>query len=377
MSSRIGAIDFWRGLVLIAILVDHVPGNGLEYATPRNYGFSDSAEAFVFLSGLSVGAVYLPRARRLGAFAVGRACLKRALKLYGVHLSITAAALAIFFSAFSLTGIYDLILPHGRWALFDDPGRAASGIAVLSHQLGYFNILPLYIALMVWAPLVVALSLSRPRMALAASLGIYAAARYFDLNLPNWPDEGRWFFNPFAWQLMFTCGVAAAARGLETPRGGAGAVSACLAVALGAAFVVTDGFGFSEGLRAEVWSRFDLGKQNLGLARILHFFALAYLAAAFSQSIEGRFGRFAELLRVIGRHSLPVFAVGSILAALGQTAMTIGAAWGSSEATQAFGAAYTLTAVVVSHALARRLDSGAPLWRPGGVGRDPVAVPAA
>ena len=49
-SSRVGAIDFWRGLVLIAILVDHIPGNGLEYATPRNFGLSDSAEGFIFLS---------------------------------------------------------------------------------------------------------------------------------------------------------------------------------------------------------------------------------------------------------------------------------------------------------------------------------------
>ena len=71
-SSRIGSIDFWRGGVLIAILVDHIPGNVLESLTPRNFGLSDSAEAFVFLSGLSVGLVYLPRARRQGFESVAR-----------------------------------------------------------------------------------------------------------------------------------------------------------------------------------------------------------------------------------------------------------------------------------------------------------------
>ena len=54
-THRVEAIDFWRGLVLVGILCDHIPGNLIEKATPRNFGFSDSAEAFVFLSGFSVG----------------------------------------------------------------------------------------------------------------------------------------------------------------------------------------------------------------------------------------------------------------------------------------------------------------------------------
>ncbi len=66
-QTRVGSIDFWRGGVLIAILVDHIPGNVLEFLTPRNFGLSDSSEAFVFLSGVSVGMVYLPRARRLAS----------------------------------------------------------------------------------------------------------------------------------------------------------------------------------------------------------------------------------------------------------------------------------------------------------------------
>ena len=65
-ANRVRDIDFWRGAVLIAILIDHIPGNPLENWTPRNFGLSDSAEAFVFLSGLSVGLIYLPRAFKYG-----------------------------------------------------------------------------------------------------------------------------------------------------------------------------------------------------------------------------------------------------------------------------------------------------------------------
>ena len=43
-------IDFWRGIVLIIILINHIPGNLIENLTPRNIGFSDSTEAFVFIS---------------------------------------------------------------------------------------------------------------------------------------------------------------------------------------------------------------------------------------------------------------------------------------------------------------------------------------
>ena len=77
-EKRVGDIDFWRGAVLIAILVDHIPGNLLGSLTPRNFGLSDSSEAFVFISGLSVGMVYAPRAASGGVRAVARGCFERA-----------------------------------------------------------------------------------------------------------------------------------------------------------------------------------------------------------------------------------------------------------------------------------------------------------
>jgi hypothetical protein len=48
-------IDFWRGLALVVILIEHIPRNVLDSLTPQNFGFSDAAEAFVFLSGVSLG----------------------------------------------------------------------------------------------------------------------------------------------------------------------------------------------------------------------------------------------------------------------------------------------------------------------------------
>ncbi|MGA7198475.1 OpgC family protein, partial [Roseiarcus sp.] len=209
-TTRIGSIDFWRGAVLIAILVDHIPGNMLESVTPRNFGLSDSSEAFVFLSGLSVGLVYLPRAQKHGPPAVARGCFQRALKLYGVQVGLTIAALVIFACAWRLSGVDELIGAHGRSFVFDTPAAGLVGIALMSHQLGYFNILPLYIVLMLWAPLALAIAMRGPALALAASAGVYAASRMLNLDLPSWPEAGGWFFNPLAWQLVFTVGLVSA-----------------------------------------------------------------------------------------------------------------------------------------------------------------------
>jgi len=42
------------------------------------------------------------------------------------------------------------------------------------------------------------------------------AARWFDWNLASYPPGTTWYFNPFAWQLMFVfaawCGVGGAAK---------------------------------------------------------------------------------------------------------------------------------------------------------------------
>src|SRR5579872_6696782 len=279
-ANRVRDIDFWRGAVLIAILIDHIPGNPLEHWTPRNFGLSDSAEAFVFLSGLSVGLIYVPRAYKYGIEPVAGGCLRRALKLYGVHIALTLAALLVFGAAYWLSGVPDLIEAHGRSFVFGSPANGLLGLALLSHQLGYFNILPLYVVLMLWAPVALALSLRGPVLALTVSIGLYAAARIFGINLPNWPEPGGWFFNPIAWQLIFTLGLVAAILWRDGfPRPAPWLIVLSVATVAGAALIVTEGVGLAPGLRDSATAHLDVAKQDLGLARLVHFVALAYLIA--------------------------------------------------------------------------------------------------
>jgi hypothetical protein len=51
-------VDFFRGLALITIFVDHVPHNRWAAITQQNFGFSDAAELFVALAGYSAVLAY-------------------------------------------------------------------------------------------------------------------------------------------------------------------------------------------------------------------------------------------------------------------------------------------------------------------------------
>lgn len=321
--ARIGGIDFVRGVVLVAIMIDHVPGNALEGLTPRNFALSDSSEAFVFLSGLSVGLAYYRKALVSGLRPVTRSCFARAGHIYGFHVGLTICAVAIFGFCYWLSGFTTLIEAHGRTVVFHEPLRGAIGVALLSHQLGYFNILPLYIVLMMFSPLILAVARINPLLALFTAGGAYLAVRLLNFHLPNWPEPGGWFFNPFAWQLVFTLGVVAGIRWRDEPLRRSPAIqAACLVLAAAGAIVVTDGLGLCPGLHDVVFAQLDVGKQNLGAARLVNFLALAYLIATAPLLTNLARTSVGQELQRMGRHSLEVFAFGSLLSAAGQACVT-------------------------------------------------------
>src|SRR5262249_26615569 len=47
-SGRDLRLDFFRGLALILIFIDHIPGNILNYLTLQSFQFFDAAEIFIF-----------------------------------------------------------------------------------------------------------------------------------------------------------------------------------------------------------------------------------------------------------------------------------------------------------------------------------------
>jgi hypothetical protein len=319
MGERIDSIDFWRGAALATILINHIPGNVLGNFTPRNYGFSDSAEAFVFLSGLSVALAYgRPFQAAAGREASG-ALARRAAWLYSVHLVLTAMATALYGVASIASGREELLESHGRLTPFVDPLRAMVGIVTLGHQIGYFNILPLYVVFLCAAPLLLVLAMRNRWPMLFASATLYVGARSLGLNLPSWPEPGVWYFNPLAWQFMFAIGVFC---GLALRQGAIsrnlGAYRSAQLFTYVAAAIVSDAFGFVPGAVEAAGQYLDWDKTDLGTVRILDFLALAYFIYCSNITAKLRSTPIYAPISLLGRHALPVYCFGAILSAVGQ-----------------------------------------------------------
>jgi hypothetical protein len=318
-SARFDGIDFWRGLVLCTIFINHVPGNVIEAVTHRNFGVSDSAEAFVFLSGLSLALAYGHRLSPGERTGVLLAVLRRVLKLYGVHVALSFSAIAIFSAGALFWRDPSLLKGLGLQLYVTDAWTCLLGILSLGHQLGYFNILPLYLVLILAVP--VQLWLARIDMALmlVVSALVYLAARSFGWNLPHWPGKGGWFLNPLTWQFVMAIGVAA---GLTMRRRGAIPIHPAL-VAVAAAVVVM-GFLISPSGPGSVrnWigvhGHLDVNKSALGLTRLTHFLALAYVIYASGLTRLCRLMPVFPPLATIGRNGLLGFALLSLLSAIGQ-----------------------------------------------------------
>ncbi|MDP3552977.1 OpgC family protein [Methylocystis sp.] len=317
-GKRVEGIDFWRGAALAIILVNHIPGNVLGAITPRNFGFSDAAEGFVFLSGVSIALAYGEKFKR-NVLDAAAALYGRALRLYGAHLGLTAAALALYGVASYFTPWDFLGSENSRAAPFADPARGVVGILALSHQVAYFNILPLYVVLIALAPALFACALRGGLRMLAASAAVYAAARLLGFNVPTWPEPGYWYFNPFAWQFMFAlgiyCGGALKTRGAPYH---AVAYQFALAFTIVSTLIVSNAFGLAPGLVDAAGRYLDWDKTDLGVVRIIDFVALAYVlhfskvTAVLSQT------RLFAFFTLLGRNGLSTYSSVSLLSALGQ-----------------------------------------------------------
>ena len=354
-GKRIDGIDFWRGFALLTIFIDHVPENIFQHLTQQNFGFSDAAELFVFLSGVSVALAYGTRFFEGQTVVAVRAVLRRAFTLYWVQILISLVIIAIFVGAAALWDDDDLL--EDADVVVSNPLQTTAAILTLLHQLENANILPLYIALLLMTPLLLVLARRDDRLMLAASAGLYLAARAFSLNFPTWPVEGTWWFNPIAWQLIFAIGIFA---GRRLKRGGiaydARLFAACIAFVAIAAVVRTEAFGYASGLWQHVHDMLDCGKTDLGLARLVHFLALAYIV--YHSGLTGLMRRTRAFLPLclMGRYGLPVFATGIVLSAMGEVIETRSEAFNNQVV---LGAAIVVGGILMHYLVARGLAA----WR--------------
>ncbi|WP_040678057.1 OpgC family protein [Nitratireductor pacificus] len=310
-------LDVFRGLALMTIFINHVPGNAFERLTSRNFGFSDAAEAFVLMSGIAVGLAY-SRSFRSGPFLP--ACLRvwqRAWTLYVTHIVSSVIVIGLVAAGALYLGAVEMLGKINFSRLLDQPLQTMVGIPLLGHQLGYFNILPLYATLLVVSPVYILIGL-RSRLALVGvAVAVWMAAGFFRLNMPNYPNPGGWFFNPFAWQLIYAVGIAG---GLAVLDGRKLVPFRPFLFWLSSAYLafsciwVVFGLGNLPGGNLLPFFMGGFDKTFLPLPRLLHALALAYVLtnAAWVFSLF-RLPVFRPI-ELMGRNGLAVFATGSVLA---------------------------------------------------------------
>lgn len=317
-------LDFFRGVALIFIFVDHIPESLLKYFTLQAVGFYDAAEVFIFISGFTAALVYGRRLAAKGALYATAQIWRRAWELYVAHVFLFVIFIAeVSYTAMTFNNpMFTEEMRVGDF-LFQ-PHIAVVKALLLQFQPTFLDILPLYILMMLLFPAILMIISWRSAFLLVPSFLLYLAVQIFDLSVPAYPSGATWYFNPMAWQFLFIAGAALgrmATHGPLRPRL-VRALVPVAAIVLGVAVVVRLTWTLSglwpaiPGLfLQELW---PVDKSDLSPVRLVPFFATVLLVAYYVRP-DAAFLRTAAArpLVMCGRQSLEVFCLGVVLSALG------------------------------------------------------------
>ncbi len=372
-------LDFFRGLAMLIIFIAHVPGNSWNGFIPARFGFSNATEMFVFGSGfasaLAFGSVFVRRGWWLGLARI----LHRCWQVYWAHIGLFLVITALYMLAESTWPEVGYLRNQGLNPLVDDPARAFVAMVTLRWQADYLDILPMYLVILALVPLMMLARRLHAGAPFALSIALYVAAWEAGLTFTANPWSGRvWYFDPFAWQLIFFAGFAFGARWLPGVRlrqpvlvwlaGGYLAVSAVISF-----------WGFHRlypALEAlQVWLLPpDTQQANLHPLRILHFLALAYVTLSIVEPFRARIGTgWSQPIVRVGQQSLATFLTSLFLARAAGIALDYA---GRDEAIVALVNAAGLASVVVVAYIVAWFKSS-PWSGPGAPRAVPTAVPAA
>ena len=273
-------IDACRGIALWWIFLDHVPNNIGSWLTLRNYGFGDAAEIFMFVSGVTCALAYGKAWRCEGWTAVIRRTLWRSWDIYVAFLLLMLACAVLV----HLAGGGRLADESNTRILLDHPGATLAHAVILQYRPVNTDILPIFVLLhLLFAPLLWLL-LRLPNVTLGASLALYALVHVFGWTVPAWPN-GHWAFNPLAWQLLVVLGAWWMINEDERARPWVTSRTTLMLAVLYLLFSLVIALSWRikplEALIPQALAKllYPLDKSNLDPLRLLHFLAIAVLAA--------------------------------------------------------------------------------------------------
>ncbi|MEM7519772.1 MAG: OpgC domain-containing protein [Pseudomonadota bacterium] len=365
-------LDFFRGIAMFIILMAHTPGNKFTLWIPARWGFSDATEIFVFCSGMASAIAFGGAFARAGWLLGTARVLFRVWQVYWAHVGLFFATLAlcVFMTDLDITG-RNYWGQLNLWMIFVESDKWNNSDILLNFMTlrwvpNYFDILPMYMIVLLMMPVVMALSRVDLRLVAAFVIGVWLMGQtallgsfglgHLHLEFPAEPWTDRtWFFNPFGWQLIFFTGFAFMRGWLPKPPVttaliGLAAMIVLANVPLSSIGVREFGFEWARDWRSE--NRALIDKSDFGILRYVHFLALAYivwvLAGDKGDNLlprgDGPLARvwkakLAIILKV-GQQSLAVFVVSMFTARfLGFLMDIMGRDWPTTIAVNIFGCA--------------------------------------
>jgi hypothetical protein len=324
-QTRDVRLDVLRGLALLIIFIDHIPGILFASFTPQVFGYADAAEAFVLIAGLSAYQAYNGRMQQAGVVRGSLPILTRVWQLYVTHLALVVLVAGIAAYAARRFGDPNYLEALGLDVFLADPAHAIVGVVTLTFLPNYLDILPLYMIVLAALPLVLLTLRVHWALPLAVSFGIYVTAQVTGLNLPNIQASRVWFFNPLAWQFIFVAGVVLShlmATGKLDALFRARRLVAAITI-MAAAYAMVSLISVAPWRQIPHFANLLLidpsdlpvaDKTNLTVLRLVDALAKAWLIAVLvPRDAAWLSAAPARLLAVAGRQSLPVFVLGLVL----------------------------------------------------------------
>jgi hypothetical protein len=329
INTRDFRIDAIRGLSLLVIFTNHlsvISGNlFLRSWSLVSITLCDFANVFIFISGYVAGMVYSKILIRDGFKMLFQRTIKRAAQLYYWHfVALIISVLSIL--VLQYYGI-ELIKTARLNFLFSNPLQALPATLGLAYAPYAFDVLRLYILLLLVLPLWLKLLDINKWLAVAVSLIVYLIPQFVGgANISEIPAGKLWYFNPLAWQLQFFLGSFLAVNGLPGSRDfwrSKSITSLALTIVIAGILVRTMGPYLIETFNPAVpfihddllYGKLPLtGKMNLEPVRLIYFSALLLLTVnILPKGWSFWKSDIAKPFVLCGKHALQIYSTGLIL----------------------------------------------------------------
>jgi hypothetical protein len=314
-------IDLFRGLALVIIYIDHIPSDRLSHLTLRNFGFTSAADIFVLLAGISFALAYAPRLDARGLFAVIRQIGRRIVTIYFAHIVVLVVGLALLVTINRNSPLDLFVAAPLSWAGSHVTDAVVIAIT-LQYQPPFFDILPLYIALLFFAVPLLLLARVHWSFAISASALVWLLANTYALNFPSTRSMAGWYFDPMSRQIVFATGLLVGLFSLSRKRLKPSRWLLLLSVlVIAASFVAV--FPCRHYGPDSSYCYFEPLSRITGLmdrqtpVRFINTLAWTYLVVCLiPRDARWLTNPLSRILTRMGKHSLAVFSVGTLLSLL-------------------------------------------------------------